>query len=419
MVLFQALGFAAKDLSGETLATMRETSAVLFAEATADIPANERVIRQDRTAPAPAARSRCGSIAPSTRRARCRLPVDPRRRDDLREHRPGRPGLRRLRGERRLRRRQRRVPPRPRASAPGAGRGLLRRAPLDGRTTPPSSASTRRGSRSAARARAAGSRPGPCSGARPGRARPSRSSCSSTRCSTTATRPLGPGSRRGPRAGAASTTSRAGRRAGRSPGDRRRRPLRGARAGDRPRGPAARAHPGRRARDVFRDEDIDFAARLLRGRGPDGAARLPGRLSRVGHGRAEARLSVRMVSRRRGRALRGALPARPRRRLITCHVRTTRSFPSSSMPSSASPQRWMELVERHGGIHRGYFLPAEGASDIAYAALQLPEPGGVRALSRPFGVDPDFVDADRIRDESGCCGATSGHSCARCCREAG
>jgi hypothetical protein len=25
-------------------------------------------------------------------------------------------------------------------------------------------------------------------------------------------------------------------------------------------------------------------------------------------------------------------------------------------------QRWMELVGQHGGTHRGYFLPAEGAS---------------------------------------------------------
>jgi acetyl esterase/lipase len=53
LVLYQALGFEAKDLSGETLATMRTTSAALFAEAMADVPANDRVVRQDRTAPGP------------------------------------------------------------------------------------------------------------------------------------------------------------------------------------------------------------------------------------------------------------------------------------------------------------------------------------------------------------------------------
>ena len=53
LVLYQALGFASTDLSGETLTTMRTTAAALFAEAVADIPPNERVTREDRTAPGP------------------------------------------------------------------------------------------------------------------------------------------------------------------------------------------------------------------------------------------------------------------------------------------------------------------------------------------------------------------------------
>ncbi|WP_280429962.1 NIPSNAP family protein [Nocardia brasiliensis] len=31
----------------------------------------------------------------------------------------------------------------------------------------------------------------------------------------------------------------------------------------------------------------------------------------------------------------------------------------------------MELVERHGGTHHGYFLPAEGASDKALALFSF------------------------------------------------
>ncbi len=53
LVLYEALGFEAEDLSGETLATMRTTSAAVFAEAMADVPPNDRVVRQDRTAPGP------------------------------------------------------------------------------------------------------------------------------------------------------------------------------------------------------------------------------------------------------------------------------------------------------------------------------------------------------------------------------
>jgi len=35
-------------------------------------------------------------------------------------------------------------------------------------------------------------------------------------------------------------------------------------------------------------------------------------------------------------------------------------------------RRWMELVGLHGGIHHGYFLPAEGASDRALALFSFP-----------------------------------------------
>jgi hypothetical protein len=35
-------------------------------------------------------------------------------------------------------------------------------------------------------------------------------------------------------------------------------------------------------------------------------------------------------------------------------------------------RRWMELVDGHGGIHHGYFLPAEGASDKALALFSFP-----------------------------------------------
>lgn len=63
---------------------------------------------------------------------------------------------------------------------------------------------------------------------------------------------------------------------------------------------------------------------------------------------------------------------------------------------------WMELVERHGGRHHGYFLPAEGASDAALALFSFPSLADYERYRARFGVDPDFVAADRIRDESGC-----------------
>jgi NIPSNAP len=65
-------------------------------------------------------------------------------------------------------------------------------------------------------------------------------------------------------------------------------------------------------------------------------------------------------------------------------------------------RRWMDLVARHGGIHHGYFLPAEGASDRALALFSFPSLAAYEQYRSLFGTDPDFVEADRIRDDSGC-----------------
>lgn len=65
-------------------------------------------------------------------------------------------------------------------------------------------------------------------------------------------------------------------------------------------------------------------------------------------------------------------------------------------------RRWMELVVQHGGTHHGYFLPAEGASDRAIALFSFPSFAAYEQYRALFGKDPEFIDADRIRDESGC-----------------
>jgi len=59
-------------------------------------------------------------------------------------------------------------------------------------------------------------------------------------------------------------------------------------------------------------------------------------------------------------------------------------------------------VERSGGTHHGYFLPSEGASDIAYALFTFPSLAEYERYRAKFATDPDFAAADRIREESGC-----------------
>lgn len=65
-------------------------------------------------------------------------------------------------------------------------------------------------------------------------------------------------------------------------------------------------------------------------------------------------------------------------------------------------QAWIRLVNAHGGQHHGYFLPSEGASDRALALFSFPSLAEYETYRGLFGVDPEFVAADRIRDDSGC-----------------
>jgi hypothetical protein len=66
------------------------------------------------------------------------------------------------------------------------------------------------------------------------------------------------------------------------------------------------------------------------------------------------------------------------------------------------PRRWTDLVNSHGGQHHGYFLPSERASDRALALFSFPSLAEYERYRSRFGVDKEFIDADRIRDESGC-----------------
>ena len=87
--------------------------------------------------------------------------------------------------------------------------------------------------------------------------------------------------------------------------------------------------------------------------------------------------------------------------MITCHIRYEID-PAEIEAFERFARRWIGLVGRDGGTHHGYFLPAEGASDIAYAVFSFPSLADYERYRERFGVDPEFIEADRIRDEPGC-----------------
>ena len=88
--------------------------------------------------------------------------------------------------------------------------------------------------------------------------------------------------------------------------------------------------------------------------------------------------------------------------MITCVVEYTID-PRQIEAFERFGRAWIRLVDRHGGgRHHGYFLPGEGASGRALALFSFPSLAAYEQYRQRFGVDPEFVAADRIRDESRC-----------------
>lgn len=56
--------------------------------------------------------------------------------------------------------------------------------------------------------------------------------------------------------------------------------------------------------------------------------------------------------------------------MITCHVKYLID-PYQLAEFEAYAQAWIGVVERLGGQHHGYFLPSEGASNIAYCLFSF------------------------------------------------
>jgi hypothetical protein len=87
--------------------------------------------------------------------------------------------------------------------------------------------------------------------------------------------------------------------------------------------------------------------------------------------------------------------------VITCVVDYTID-PAKVAEFERFARAWMHLVNAHGGVHHGYFLPGEGASDKALALFSFESLAAYERYRARFGVDPEFIAADRIRDDSAC-----------------
>lgn len=78
--------------------------------------------------------------------------------------------------------------------------------------------------------------------------------------------------------------------------------------------------------------------------------------------------------------------------MITCHVKYLIDPYQISAFENYS-RLWIRLVTRMGGLHHGYFLPAEGANNIAYCLFSFPSLSDYERYRKESETDAECIDA--------------------------
>jgi hypothetical protein len=87
--------------------------------------------------------------------------------------------------------------------------------------------------------------------------------------------------------------------------------------------------------------------------------------------------------------------------MITCHIRYVLD-PAKLSEFERYGKMWIPLVEKFGGKHHGYFLPSEGANDIALALFSFPSLASYEEYRTRSFEDPECKAAFRYAEETRC-----------------
>lgn len=87
--------------------------------------------------------------------------------------------------------------------------------------------------------------------------------------------------------------------------------------------------------------------------------------------------------------------------MITCYLRYEID-PHKLTEFENYARMWIRLVEKLGGTHHGYFLPSEGASDIALAFFSFPSLAAYEEYRTKASTDAECVSAMDYYKETDC-----------------
>lgn len=87
--------------------------------------------------------------------------------------------------------------------------------------------------------------------------------------------------------------------------------------------------------------------------------------------------------------------------MVTCYLRYVID-PYKLAEFERYGKMWIPLVEKHGGRHHGYFLPSEGASNVALAMFSFPSLAAYEAYRVKSMHDADCQAAFKYADDTRC-----------------
>ncbi|MDD1015071.1 NIPSNAP family protein [Pseudomonas rubra] len=87
--------------------------------------------------------------------------------------------------------------------------------------------------------------------------------------------------------------------------------------------------------------------------------------------------------------------------MITCYLRYVLD-PCKLAEFEYYGKLWIPLVERFGGQHHGYFLPSEGANNIALAMFSFPSLAEYERYRQDSMNDPECLAAFQYAQDTRC-----------------
>ncbi|MEO9967395.1 MAG: NIPSNAP family protein [Reichenbachiella sp.] len=87
--------------------------------------------------------------------------------------------------------------------------------------------------------------------------------------------------------------------------------------------------------------------------------------------------------------------------MITCFLKYTLD-PTKVKAFENYGKMWIDLVNRFGGMHHGYLLPHEGASNIGYASFSFPSLADYEIYRDKITSNPDCIEAFEYAQRTHC-----------------